>query len=206
MLYLGQIIVRQVIAAYSIPPNRMGRPVFHFKQFSIQQLRSAMRVNTDSILLGSWLRSDHPARILDIGTGTGILCMVAKLCGATAIGAIDNDKQCIAVAKENFRRNALVPVFVRGVSLEKFRSAATFDFVAANLVSADLIRFKKKLAAYVAPGGFLAVSGISKENVPRVVRSFERAPFKRIALLQKKQWAALLMRKFPGTRVNITRY
>ena len=81
----------------------MGRPVFHFKQFSIQQLHSAMRVNTDSIILGAWLSCDHPARILDIGTGTGILAlMMAQRNPEAHINAIEIDNQACLDARFNF--------------------------------------------------------------------------------------------------------
>ena len=50
---------------------------FQFKQFSVQNEKSAMKVNTDSVLLGAWAQNSEDAKIgLDIGSGTGILALM----------------------------------------------------------------------------------------------------------------------------------
>ena len=49
---------------------------FRFKQFAIQQDRCAMKVGTDGILLGAWALAQTPTRILDIGTGTGLIALM----------------------------------------------------------------------------------------------------------------------------------
>lgn len=65
-----------------------------------------MRVNTDSIILGSWLRSDHPACILDIGTGTGILAlMMAQRHPFASIDAIEIEEQACLDAQFNFEQS-----------------------------------------------------------------------------------------------------
>ena len=52
--------------------------VFRFKQFSVKNLRSAMKVNTDGVLLGACLQfGDHPVTVLDAGTGTGTIALMA---------------------------------------------------------------------------------------------------------------------------------
>ena len=51
--------------------------IFHFKKFSIRQDKTAMKVGTDSILLGAWLKmEDQYNEILDVGTGTGLLALM----------------------------------------------------------------------------------------------------------------------------------
>lgn len=76
--------------------------MFKFKQFSVEQDKCAMKVGTDSVLLGAWCPIDnHPNTILDIGAGTGILSlMLAQRTHADQIDAVEIDEeayeQCVA--------------------------------------------------------------------------------------------------------------
>ena len=75
--------------------------MFTFKQFEIRQNRCAMKVGTDGVLLGAWARVEHCRRILDIGTGTGLVAlMAAQRSGAEVLG-IDLDAEAVAQASEN---------------------------------------------------------------------------------------------------------
>jgi len=81
----------------------MGLPIFHFKQFSIVQHHAAMKVNTDSVLLGAWIDSVDPKTILDIGTGTGILAlMMAQRFPDAEIDAVEIDHGACQDARINF--------------------------------------------------------------------------------------------------------
>ncbi|MCB0779601.1 MAG: tRNA (adenine-N(6)-)-methyltransferase, partial [Flavobacteriales bacterium] len=55
----------------------MPGPVFHFKQFRVRQDRCALKVGTDGLLLGGWTDWSGVERVLDIGTGTGVLALIA---------------------------------------------------------------------------------------------------------------------------------
>lgn len=81
----------------------MRRGGFTFKQFHIDHSRCAMKVGTDGTLLGAWATLPSQAkRILDIGTGSGLIAIMAAQRHSTAqISAIDIDQDCIAQAKEN---------------------------------------------------------------------------------------------------------
>ena len=75
---------------------------FRFKQFSIKQDKTAMKVSTDGVLLGAWIASKKPKRILDIGTGTAILSiMAAQKFPEAQITAIEIDNDAFLEAKEN---------------------------------------------------------------------------------------------------------
>lgn len=96
--------------------------MFKCKQFTVKQEKCAMKVNTDSLILGSWADVTHVARVLDIGTGTGILAlMMAQKTDAKAhIDAIDIDTGAIEQVRENVRASPWplkVNVFHRDVSL-----------------------------------------------------------------------------------------
>lgn len=77
--------------------------LFHFKQFSIDQSRCAMKISTDATLLGAWTKCDRANSILDIGCGTGLLAlMLAQKNDKAKITAVDCDMDAYLQAGENF--------------------------------------------------------------------------------------------------------
>ena len=81
----------------------MDENIFEFKQFSIWQSSSEMKVGTDSVLLGAWADLVNSHRILDVGSGTGILSLMAAQRNPLAlIEAIELDKSAAQEAKCNF--------------------------------------------------------------------------------------------------------
>ena len=130
--------------------------IFHFKRFDVVNERSAMKVNTDGVLLGALmtiLPSDR--RILDIGTGTGTIALMAAqrladlgIASATetAIHAIDIDEPSATEAAENFRNSPWDSILhVHHVSLDQFAAdlpdsnsssdktgCGTFDLICSN--------------------------------------------------------------------------
>jgi ribosomal protein L11 methyltransferase len=131
----------------------------------------------------------------DIGTGSGILALIARVYGARDVYAIDIDPVSIRTAENNCRINGCVFEYLKAVKFEDFRSRRQFDFVAANLLTGDLIRLRKKLIATVAPGGYLAVSGIFHENYGFFRKHFASRAFVCEAVAWKKNWCAVLFRK-----------
>ena len=74
---------------------------FTFKQFEVRQERCAMKVGTDGVLLGAWARVEHCSHILDMGTGTGLVALMAAQRSHADIVAIDLDSDAVAQAAEN---------------------------------------------------------------------------------------------------------
>ncbi|MCB9639657.1 MAG: tRNA1(Val) (adenine(37)-N6)-methyltransferase [Myxococcales bacterium] len=80
----------------------MPNPFFHFKQFTVSQDRCAMKVGTDGVLLGAWAAIEHCKRILDVGTGTGLIAlMLAQRAGTAEIDALEVDPDAALQAREN---------------------------------------------------------------------------------------------------------
>lgn len=79
--------------------------VFRFKQFSVRNDKSAMKVGTDGVLLGAWVDVTNSKQILDIGTGTGLIAlMLAQRCDAN-IDAIEIDDDAVSEATLNFNNS-----------------------------------------------------------------------------------------------------
>lgn len=75
--------------------------MFTFKQFAVCQDRCAMKVGTDGVLLGAWVKVEECHRILDVGTGTGLIALMAAQRSAADITAIDLDDGAVEQAQEN---------------------------------------------------------------------------------------------------------
>jgi tRNA1Val (adenine37-N6)-methyltransferase len=80
----------------------MSNPYFSFKQFTVRHDRCAMKVGTDGVLLGAWTDVTGVRRLLDVGTGTGLIAlMLAQRNAVAQIDAIDIDGDAVAQAREN---------------------------------------------------------------------------------------------------------
>ena len=79
---------------------------FEFKQFRIEQHKAAMKVGTDGVLLGAWAPIDNAGRILDIGTGTGLIALMLAQRSNAWIDAVEIDEMACEEAKFNFEQSA----------------------------------------------------------------------------------------------------
>ena len=78
--------------------------MFHFKKFSIDDSKAAMKVGTDAVLLGAWAKCENETRILDIGTGSGILAlMMAQRNKGITVDAVEIESDAADIAKQNFQ-------------------------------------------------------------------------------------------------------
>lgn len=85
----------------------MPETVFKFKQFEVKQDKSAMKIGTDSVLLGSWVKTDGINDILDIGTGSGVLAlMLAQKSVDANVHAVEIDTAACEQAEENFKNSS----------------------------------------------------------------------------------------------------
>ena len=135
----------------------------------------------------------------DAGCGSGILALSAVLLGFGEVLGFDNDSEAVAVSMENARLNGLAGrVRFTTAGLPDGFQGAPWDFVAANIQSDVLIRHCADLAAAVAPGGMLAMSGILASEIEGVRDAFARAapgwaPNSRVL----GEWCDLCLRRPP---------
>ncbi len=109
---------------------------FQFKEFTIQQEKTAMKVGTDSILLGSWVALDTENSILDIGTGTGLLAlMLAQRSDALTIDAVEINEEAYIEAVTNFENSPWGDrLFCYHASIQEFATEIDekYDLIVAN--------------------------------------------------------------------------
>jgi tRNA1Val (adenine37-N6)-methyltransferase len=79
----------------------MSNSTFSFKQFTIRQDRCAMKVGTDGVLLGAWVNLNNALKILDVGTGTGLIAIMMAQRSDARIDAVEIDENAFAQATEN---------------------------------------------------------------------------------------------------------
>ena len=108
---------------------------FQFKQFSIAQNNAAMKVGTDSVILGSWAIINPDERALDIGTGTGLLSLMLaqKVDGNCTIDAIEIDEAAILDADTNFKNSKWGNSITHHNSdFNKYNTETLYDVIITN--------------------------------------------------------------------------
>lgn len=112
----------------------MPKPSFRFKQFTIQQDRCALKVGTDGVLFGAWVNYEGAKHILDIGTGTGLLALIAAQRNTTAtIDAVEIDDASAAQAAENAAASPWCDrVRVHRMDVRRMNAGEPFDLILCN--------------------------------------------------------------------------
>lgn len=110
--------------------------VFHFKQFRIDQSNCAMKVNTDGVLLAAMADFKSPAKILDVGTGTGLIAlMLAQKYTSAIIHAVEIDQSAADTAKLNFLNSPFsnrIALFHSSIKDHFTNSTEQYDLIISN--------------------------------------------------------------------------
>jgi len=141
------------------------------------------------------LASEDDARsVLDMGCGSGILAIGAKLLGFREVGGFDNDPDCVRVSLENASVNGVsVPFFLDDLS----HVHPPADVVVANILAPVLVRFAPQVGGSVAAGknARLVVSGILDEQYASVRSAYAAQGFTEIESLLIENWRSGLFRR-----------
>jgi ribosomal protein L11 methyltransferase len=136
-------------------------------------------------------------RVVDVGTGSGVLALAAWKLGASSVMAIDNDADALRNARENIDRNgATGRIEVLEVDLSSV-SLHPADIVLANLTAAVLQRHAEPLRRLTASSGVLIVSGFSGDELEAIARALTATPRHVVA---EGEWTAAILQgsKFQG--------
>lgn len=135
------------------------------------------------------------AKVLDVGTGTGILAMAAVLLGAEDALGIDIDDEAVRVAEENVRKNGLSgSIGIRKGDLMQGIDYAA-DVIVANLMADLVMMLSPAAAAQLEPGGLYITSGILDIKEDVVKKAIEDAGFDIIEVLTDGEWRAIAARR-----------
>ncbi len=144
-------------------------------------------------LLTTCLAVQPVERVLDVGTGTGILAMAAALFGVDSVVAIDNDPEAVRVAGENVAANGLADkVSISGTALADIQGP--FSCILANIVYDVLVEMAPQLKALLSPGGRVILAGIlSGEQEENIIQMYAKLGLQLQASEHDGEWAALLL-------------
>ena len=135
-------------------------------------------------------------RVLDVGTGSGILSICASKLGAKSCNAYDIDPMAVKVARENCLADGCdnitvgVSDLLRGVDL----SGGRYDFCVANIVADIIIRMLPDVKDYVSEGAPLILSGIIGERADEVREAVIKTGFTVEKEIKENDWVGMLVR------------
>lgn len=132
-------------------------------------------------------------RVLDIGTGTGILAMIAAKAGALEIIGTDNDPLACQIARENLKNNGF-NFEITQKTPDQFGSR--FDLVVANILANPLIELAPQIIQALAPEGILLLSGILETQAKNVQRAYETLGLLHIETKPLGDWVLIKFQAF----------
>ena len=140
-----------------------------------------------------------PRKIIDVGTGTGILAIAArKLWPDVDIIASDIDEESISRTEHHANENdvsGLSLYVANGVDHPGIQNTGPYDLVIANILAGPIKDMASDLAAITADAGYLLLSGMLDEQAEDVAQAFESRQFKPVQHLSRDGWTSLLMKR-----------
>ena len=134
-------------------------------------------------------------RIIDVGTGSGILAIAAALLGAGHVLAVDIDRDAVRVAAENVRHNRVESIVsVQEGDLLK-RVDETCDICIVNIIADIVISYAAPLKSHIVPGGYLLCSGIVRDRTEEVRDALLDAGYEIARTEFRGEWTAFLARR-----------
>ena len=151
------------------------------------------------LALDSLLKRHRPAKILDVGCGTGILAIASARALRRHAVASDIDPEAIEVTKLNARINGAAPlvtaICAAGLKSPKIRQAAPYDLAFANILARPLLALAPGLSAILAKGGHLILSGITLDQIRIVRAAYRNRGLFPVRTLRIGNWATLVLQK-----------
>lgn len=130
--------------------------------------------------------------VIDVGCGSGILGIAAKICGAKSVYMCDIDEQAVEFARQNASLNHVDAVIERADLLEGDRQA---DFIFANITADILMRFSKSIGKHLRKGGIIVLSGIIDTREAEVVQCYRDAGYEIIERQSIDDWRAFKLKR-----------
>jgi ribosomal protein L11 methyltransferase len=195
-VHAGRFIVHGGHDRSKVAPNRLGI-----------EIEAALAFGTGHhgttrgclLLLGEVLKAFQPRRVLDLGTGTGVLAIAAAKALRAPVLASDIDALSVKVAADNARQNGVGPLveiaWGNGFSAPLLRQRRPFDLVLANILANPLRQMATAMSAHLAPGGRVILSGLLSPQAPSVIAAYRARGLVLERQIRIEGWSSLLLCK-----------
>jgi ribosomal protein L11 methyltransferase len=195
-------------------PVRAGRFIVHGRHDRAKVLTNKLGIEIEAalafgtghhgtthgclLLLDQVLKARHPRRVLDLGTGTGVLAIAAAKALHGAVLASDIDPASVRVARDNARLNQagnlVQTIRASGFSAPQFKAHGPFDLVLANILANPLRQMATPMTRHLAPSAFLILSGLLPSQAAGVIAAYRARGLVVLRHLRIEGWSSLLMR------------
>ncbi|KWV60987.1 ribosomal protein L11 methyltransferase [Bradyrhizobium macuxiense] len=191
----GRFVVHGQHDRTRIPPNKLGI-----------EIEAALAFGTGHhgttrgclLLLDHVLKAYRPRRVLDLGTGTGVLAIAAAKALQDRVLASDIDAPSVQVAAENARLNGtghLVDVIrATGFAHPRFAADGPFDLVLANILANPLRQLAGPMAQHLASSAQVILSGLLTHQAPAVIAAYRARGLVPLRHIRIEGWSSLLLR------------
>jgi ribosomal protein L11 methyltransferase len=191
----GRFIVHGRHDRSRVPPNKLGI-----------EIEAALAFGTGHhgttrgclLLLDGVLKAHRPRRVLDLGTGTGVLAIAAAKALRIGLLASDIDPLSVRVARDNAGLNGtgdLVEVIrATGFSAPQFAARGPFDLVLANILANPLRQMATPMARHLAPSALVILSGLLPQQAQSVIAAYRGRGLVLERHIEIEGWSSLLLR------------
>ena len=131
-------------------------------------------------------------RVLDIGTGSGILAIAALKLGAAEAEGVDIDPMCVRTADENAERNGVAEHFTVLVGDLSDKASGKYNIITANIVAAAILSLAPHVPVLMAPGARFIASGIIDTRKDEVLAGLRTAGLEPVEIKEKRGWVCVI--------------
>src|ERR1043165_2361272 len=194
----GRFIVHGAHDRARVLPNRIGIEIEAALAFG-----TGHHGTTRGCLLAlDWIaKTRHPRRVLDIGTGTGVLAIAAAKSLRCPVLASDIDPEAVAIAHTNARLNGVSPlvqtICAKGLTGLRFRQAGPFDLVFANILLAPLKALAAPLRPLLAPRAKVILSGLLADQENAALAAYQPHGLRLARRFPLGEWVTLVLSVAP---------
>ena len=196
-VHAGRFVVHGRHDRANVPPNKIGI-----------EIEAALAFGTGHhgttrgclLLLDEVLKAHRPRRVLDLGTGTGVLAIAAAKALRTRILASDIDPLSVRLAAENARLNGagdlVKTITASGFLAPHFERGAPFDLVLGNILANPLRQMATPMSRHLASGALVILSGLLTPQASAVIASYRARGLVVRRHIRIEGWSSLLLGKF----------